>query len=63
MLSLEVQCLEIMSSNCARALAFMTLSEVNAAQTNYVAAVTSASRAVELAPTTVLSTFTSELSR
>jgi TolA-binding protein len=37
-----------------RALAFMTLSEVNAAQTNYVAAVTSASRAVELAPTTVL---------
>lgn len=37
-----------------RALALMTLSEVNAAQTNYAAAVTSASRSVELAPTTAL---------
>lgn len=37
-----------------RALALMTLSEVNAAQTNYTAAVTSASKAVDLAPTTAL---------
>jgi len=37
-----------------RALALMTLSEVNAAQTNYAAAITSASKAVELAPTTSL---------
>jgi len=37
-----------------RALALMTLSEVNAAQTNYAAAVTSASKAVEMAPTTTL---------
>jgi TolA-binding protein len=37
-----------------RALALLTLSEVNAAQTNYAAAVTSASKAVELAPTTIL---------
>jgi TolA-binding protein len=37
-----------------RALALMTLSEVNAAQTNYSAAVTSAAKAVDLAPTTVL---------
>lgn len=37
-----------------RALALMTLSEVNAAQTNLAAAVTSATRAVDLAPTTIL---------
>ncbi len=37
-----------------RALALMTLSEVNAAQSNYTAAVTSAAKAVDLAPTTVL---------
>ncbi len=37
-----------------RALALMTLSEVDAAQTNYSAAVTSASKAVDLAPTLAL---------
>ncbi|MEI8139004.1 MAG: tetratricopeptide repeat protein [bacterium] len=37
-----------------RALALLTISEVNAAQTNYAAAVTSASKAVDLAPTTGL---------
>ncbi len=37
-----------------RSLALMTLSEVNAAQTNYAAAVASAVKAVELAPTTAL---------
>jgi len=37
-----------------RSLALMTLSEVNAAQTNFAAAVTSAAKAVDLAPTTTL---------
>ena len=37
-----------------RALAWMTLSEVNAAQTNFAAAVTSAAKSVELAPTPYL---------